>query len=172
METFENGGFKVSYKEKNPQGSYDIPNQEKPQPSQYLRSVKTDLPMYAVTALCLSMLLIFMRDPYYRSYILEPSKWSASILAVFTGVFSCCFIISIVVYPTFAYIVNKSTKGQRKAGIRFLNVNGTRASIKQILVRSFCAPFSLLFFGYVPIFFGKRSLQDTIANTIPINVSA
>ncbi len=85
---------------------------------------------------------------------------------VLFGVFASLFLLITPIYPLVATWIFGKSVGLLACSLTLYKENGTPVEFPNLFVRSATLPLSILFFGYVPIFFGHRSFHDRVAKTV------
>ncbi len=112
--------------------------------------------------------VVVLFENVYRVNLFQPWSWSQIETIVYIGIFLICFILATIIYPCIYFSLHQTMPGYSKTNLRLLSNKGYQIKNKDFFIRSLFVPLSILFFGYVPLFFKKRTLQDYIAGTVPI----
>jgi RDD family len=85
------------------------------------------------------------------------------------GLFCVLLPITTVSYQAAMLTMFEQTFGMMLFRIEIAREDGDLPSVSQLVLRALTFPFSALFLGFLPPFFGKRSLTDHLARTILIH---
>jgi len=126
-----------------------------------------DLLLFALVSVSLSVLCLQLLHPDLSGNLFLNADSSNYVLILFLG-----YLLLVSVFLSFAYnlisaIVFGQTPGALAVGVEYCNPERAEpSSLWSHIVLSSVYPFSILMFGYLPLFLGRRSLHERLAGVM------
>jgi uncharacterized RDD family membrane protein YckC len=147
----------------------ETPEHWEPAPVSVLRRLAAmlvdTLVVLFLTVLGTSALLVYLMPDFDAVLLGDRIPNIFDIINVITYAALSGILLSIFL-PTLFLSLWSSTPGLSAMGLTALSLKGKSVGKAQALVRSAVMPLSLLFFGWVPLLFGKGSLHDSAARIV------
>ena len=133
--------------------------------SQRLSGMAIDAIITLQVSALLTAAYVAALEPAFRAQILVPQHWDLADDLLFGGIFKASLIVAFVLYPILSFFILNRTVGQMLTGQKVVRYGQFTCNREDIILRSLNLPLSILLLGFIPIFFGKRSLHDFAAGT-------